>query len=213
MLREHVIPALRANLLTLVLTGLAYPLVLTGFSLLLFPAQAGGSLARDEAGRAVGSSLLSQANSNPAYLYARPSAAGDNGYSGLASGASNMGPTSEKLHARAVADVQRLVAENPQAGAPVPAELVAQTGSGLDPHLSPQAALWQVRRIAAARAVSPERVEALIAAHVEGRTLGLLGEPRLNVLEVNLALDRQFGRPLPAATAAPAPAPAAAPSK
>jgi K+-transporting ATPase ATPase C chain len=142
----------------------------------------------------VGSELIGQGFSNPAYLQPRPSAAGDKGYDGTASGGSNFGPTSKKLQDRVKADLDRLQKENPDAPGPIPAELVTTSASGLDPHLSPEAAHWQVPRIAKARGVSPERVWLAMESQIEGRDLGFLGEPRVNVLLVNLALDRQFGQ-------------------
>jgi K+-transporting ATPase ATPase C chain len=185
--------AARLTLVTLVLTGLAYPLLVTGLSQLLFPARAGGSLVEDEKGRVVGSELVGQGFTAPGYLQPRPSAAGEKGWDPMASGGSNLGPTSAKLRARVAADVERLRTENPAAPGPVPAELVTASGSGLDPHLSPAAASWQAPRIAAARRVSVDRVQAVLDEAAEGRDLGFLGEPRLNVLLVNLALDRRFG--------------------
>jgi K+-transporting ATPase ATPase C chain len=128
-------------------------------------------------------------------LQPRPSAAGEKGYDAAGSGGSNLGPTSKALRKRASDDLDRLLHDNPDAIGPVPAELVAASASGLDPHLSPGAALWQVPRIARARGLSQGRVRSVIESHLEGRDLMLLGEPRVNVLLVNLALDRQFGRP------------------
>jgi len=194
-MRAHLLPALRATAITLVLTGLAYPLLVTGLAQALFPRRASGSLVRDEAGRPVGSELLGQGFSNPAYFQPRPSAAGEKGWDPMASGGSNLGPTSRKLRERAAAEAARLQAENPDAPGPVPVELVTASGSGLDPHLSPAAALWQVPRVARARGVAEARVRAAVEEAVEGRTLGLVGEPRVNVLLLDLALDRQFGGP------------------
>jgi potassium-transporting ATPase KdpC subunit len=204
-LREHFLPAVRVTIVTLVLTGLAYPLVVTGIARVLFPHRAGGSLAVDDRGKVVGSELLAQGFASPAYFQPRPSAAGEKGYDPLASGGSNLGPTSRKLRERAAADVERLRRENPEAPGPVPVELVTTSGSGLDPHLSPAATRWQVPRIARARQVSPERIRAVVEETAEGRDLGLLGEPRSNVLLLNLALDRRLGAP-----ATPATGPAAA---
>jgi len=172
--------SIRATVVTLVLTGLAYPLATTGLALLLFPARARGSLIADQYGRTVGSELIAQSFASAGYLQPRPS---------------NLGPTSKALRDRAATELQRLVAENPDATGPLPAELVTASGSGLDPHVSPEAALWQAPRMARARGVSEERVRAVIEANVEGRELLVLGEPRVNVLLVNLALDWQFGRP------------------
>jgi K+-transporting ATPase ATPase C chain len=190
------VTALRATAVTLGLTGLVYPLVMTGLAQLLFPTAANGSLARDDGGRIVGSRLIGQSFGNAAYFQPRPSAAG-NGYDPTASGGSNLGPTSAKLRDRVKADVERLHKENPAAPGPVPAELVAASGSGLDPHISPDAARWQVPRVAAARGVSAERVARAVDEEVVGRDLGFLGEPTVNVLELNLRLDRQFGQPWP----------------
>jgi K+-transporting ATPase ATPase C chain len=186
--------ALRATLVTLVLTGILYPLGMTGLAQVLFPTAANGSLARDGSGRIVGSRLLGQTFTNPAYFQARPSAAG-NGYDPLASGGSNFGPTSAKLRDRVTADLARLRKENPEATGDVPAELVTASGSGLDPHISPSAARWQVARVAHARGVAVARIAATLEATISGRDLGFLGEPTVNVLELNLALDRQFGQP------------------
>jgi K+-transporting ATPase ATPase C chain len=172
---------------TLVITGLAYPLLITGLAQLTMPHRADGSLVVGDS-VTVGSSLIGQAFTRPQYLQPRPSAAGA-GYDATASGGSNLGPTSAKLRARVTAEVARLRAENPDAPGPVPVELVTASASGLDPHLSPAAARWQAPRIAAARGVAVGEIEAVIRRHVEGRTLGFLGEPRVNVLAVNLALD------------------------
>ncbi len=201
-MRDAVGPALRATVVTLVLTGLLYPLVMTGVAQGLFHRAAEGSFVAGEAGRIVGSELLAQGFSTPAYFQPRPSAAGDKGYDPLASGGSNLGPTSKKLREQAAATLDRLRKENPDAAAPVPVELVTASGSGLDPHLSPAAARWQVPRVARARQVSPDRVRAVVEEYVEGRDLGFLGEPRVNVLQLNLALDRRLGAPAPANPAA-----------
>jgi potassium-transporting ATPase KdpC subunit len=188
--------ALRMTLVTLVLTGLLYPFVITGLAQVLFPWRANGSLITDEKGQVVGSELIAQGFSNSAYFQPRPSAAGEKGYDATASGGSNLGPTSKKLQDRINDDLKRLKAENPDADEPVPAELVTTSASGLDPHLSPEGMLWQVPRVAKARGVAPDRIKAVVDANVEGRTFGILGEPRVNVLLVNLALDRQFGKPI-----------------
>ncbi|HEY2028118.1 MAG TPA: potassium-transporting ATPase subunit KdpC [Myxococcales bacterium] len=195
MLEEDLLVSVRATLATLVLTGLCYPLVTTLVSVTIFPRQAKGSLVEVERGRVVGSELIGQPFAGPAYLAPRPSAAGSNGFDGMASGGSNLGPASKALHERVARDVQRLAEENPEAQGSVPAELVSASASGLDPHLSPAAAIWQAPRVARARNLDPDRVRAVIEANVEGRDLFVLGEPRVNVLLTNLALDRQFGRP------------------
>ncbi|HEX4403491.1 MAG TPA: potassium-transporting ATPase subunit KdpC [Polyangia bacterium] len=193
-MRNEFVIALRTTLVTLVLTGLIYPLAMTGAAQALFPARANGSLVRDEHGAVVGSELIGQVFVNPAYLQGRPSAAG-NGYDATASSGSNLGPTSKKLRDRVAGDVDRLHKENPDAPPPVPADLVTTSASGLDPELSPAAALWQVPRIARARQLDPDRVRAVVESRVQARDLGVFGEPRVNVLAVNLALDAQFGRP------------------
>jgi len=195
MIRQEIAISLRATAVTLVLTGLLYPVLTTGVANLLFPARAQGSLVADERGTVVGSELIGQPFAGEAYLQPRPSAAGEKGWDGAGSSGSNLGPTSTALRDRARKDVERLVRDNPGASGPVPAELVSASASGLDPHLSPEGALWQIPRIARARGISEERVRSLIEGRVEGRDLFVLGEPRVNVLVVNLALDRTFGRP------------------
>jgi K+-transporting ATPase ATPase C chain len=204
-MRNETIIALRVTLVTLVLTGLVYPLAMTGIAQVIFPGRANGSLVRDDKGTVVGSELIGQSFTSPGYLQGRPSAAG-NGYDATASSGSNLGPTSKKLRDRVVADVERLRRENPGAPMPIPAQLVTTSASGLDPDLSPQAGLWQVMRIAHARQVEPDRISAVIQSRVDGRDLGIFGEPRINVLAVNMALDQQFGKPTPLAPPAVAPA-------
>jgi K+-transporting ATPase ATPase C chain len=189
--------AVRTTIVTLALTGLVYPFVMTGLAQMLFPWRANGSLVTDEKGQVVGSELIAQGFVNPAYFQARPSAAGEKGYDATSSSGSNLGPTSKKLQDRIKDDLKRLKEENPDAAGSVPAELVTTSGSGLDPDLSPAAMFWQVPRVAKARGVTTERVKAVVDSNIEGRTFGVLGEPRVNVLLVNLALDRQFGRPAP----------------
>lgn len=195
MLKQSLI-ALRVTLVTLLLTGLAYPLLVTALAQVLFPGRAGGSLVRDDHGQLVGSEWIGQGFANAAYFQPRPSAAGDQGYDALASGGSNLGPSSQKLRDRLTTATLLLQARNPQAPpGPLPADLLTASASGLDPHLSPEGARWQVPRIAQARRLEPARVRQVVEDHIEGRTLGLLGEPRVNVLRLNMALDRQFGKP------------------
>jgi K+-transporting ATPase ATPase C chain len=194
--------ALRINLVTLVLCGLLYPLVTTGIAQTVFHDAANGSLVTDDTGKVVGSSLIAQPFANPAYFHPRPSAAGV-GYDPTASSGSNLGPTSSALRERVSAAVATLRAENPDAHGEVPAELVTTSGSGLDPDLSPEGALWEVPRIAKARSVTTDRVQKVVLDNVEGRDLGFMGEPRVNVLALNLALDRQFGPPPPPPPSAP----------
>ncbi len=188
--------SLRTTVVTLVLTGIIYPYVVTGLAQILFPSRANGTLVADKDGRVIGSELIAQGFSNPAYFQPRPSAAGEKGYDATSSGGSNFGVTSKKLQDRVAQDVKRLKEENPAAPGAIPVELVTASGSGIDPHLSPQAGLWQVPRVAKARGISPEQVRAAVDSAIEGRTFGFLGEPRVNVLLLNLALDRQFGRPI-----------------
>jgi potassium-transporting ATPase KdpC subunit len=177
-----------------ILVGLAYPLLMLGVGQAAFGGAADGSLVRGADGRVVGSRLIGQAFDAPGYFWGRPSAAGD-GYDAGASGASNLGPTSRTLADTVRERVEALLAAHPGAtAADIPAELVTASGSGLDPHISPAAAAFQVDRVAAARRLEVARVRELVREHTQGRDLGFLGEPRVNVLELNLALDTVSGR-------------------
>jgi K+-transporting ATPase ATPase C chain len=187
---SHLRPALVSTGLFTVLLGLAYPLTVTGVAQAAFPAQANGSLVKDAKGTIVGSTLIAQAFARPEYLHPRPSAAG-NGYDASASGGSNMGPLNDKLIAREKTDAATLRAENP--GVSIPADAVTTSGSGLDPEISPAYARFQAPRIAKARGLTTGDVEAVIARHQEGRLLGFIGQPRVNVLLVNRDLDRPGG--------------------
>jgi len=183
--RQYLRPAIAVLAGLVAVTGLAYPAAVTAVAQVVFPAQANGSMITVD-GRTVGSTLIGQAFSDPRYFWGRPSAAGD-GYDGMASGGSNLGPTSRALVERVATDVDRLRGAN--GSAPIPVDLVTASASGLDPHISPVAAAYQVARVAAARGLDPGEVEAAVARHTEGRLLGFLGEPRVHVLELNLDLD------------------------
>ncbi len=186
MLKKQLMISIWMTMATTVLLGIVYPLVVTGLAQLLFPAQANGELIR--AGeKVIGSRLIGQPFSSPGYFHSRPSDAGPAGYDGTASGGSNLGPTNKALLARVSVSVQALQAENP--GAPIPVDMVTASGSGLDPDISPAAAEFQISRVARARAMTTEAVRALVSQHTQGRQLGFLGEPRVNVMELNLALD------------------------
>jgi K+-transporting ATPase ATPase C chain len=186
---KQLLIAIKATLLLTVLTGLMYPLLVTGLAKTLFRAQAAGSLIQAN-GHTVGSELIGQRFTKPEYFHGRPSAAGNDGYDGLSSGGSNLGPTNQKLADRVTGDMKKFRAENPTFSGTVPADLLTASGSGLDPHVSPAAAEAQVARVAGARKMTEETVRQLVAANTEGRQLGILGEARVNVLKLNLALDQ-----------------------
>ena len=181
------------TIVTTILLGVIYPLAVTGIAQLAFPDKAGGQLIKRN-GVIVGSRIIGQPFSGPAYFHSRPSAAGAAGYDGGSSSASNLGPTSQTLVDRVKTEVEKLHAENP--GKPVPVDLVTTSASGLDPHVSPAAAEFQIPRVARERNMSVAEVRQLVSAHTEGRTFGFLGEPRVNVLELNLDLDDR--KPVPA---------------
>lgn len=185
---KNLITAVLMTIVTTALFGLAYPLAVTGIAQMLFPDKANGQLIRRADGSIIGSRLIGQPYSGPGYFHPRPSAAGS-GYDAGASSGSNLGPTNQKLIDRVKADVATLQAEIP--GKPVPIDLVTTSASGLDPHISPAAAEFQAPRVARERGISESEVNALVAKHTEGRTLGILGEPRVNVLLLNLELDER----------------------
>lgn len=178
-----------ATIVLTILFGLAYPLVFTGLAQVLFPHQANGSLVTVN-GKVAGSELIGQSFTKPEYFHGRPSAAGNNGYDAANSGGSNLGPTNQKLVDRVKADVQKFRAENPDYTGPIPADLLTSSGSGLDPHISPASAEAQVARVAKARGVTPDRIAELVAKHTDGRQWGIFGEPRVNVLLLNIDLDQ-----------------------
>jgi potassium-transporting ATPase KdpC subunit len=185
MMKNELMVALKFTLITTLLFGLLYPLGMTGVSRYLFPKQAAGSLI-EQNGTVVGSSLIGQTFSSDKYFHSRPSSAGA-GYDATASSPSNLGPTNRALIDRVESDVARLQKENP--GVAIPADFVTTSGSGLDPEISPAAAEYQILRVAKARGMNPGQVKALVARHTKPRTFGVLGEPRVNVLELNLDLD------------------------
>jgi K+-transporting ATPase ATPase C chain len=187
--KRNLVTAVLMTIVTTILLGLVYPLVVTGLAQVLFRDKANGQLI-ERNGKTIGSRIIGQAFSSPGYFHSRPSAAGS-GYDAASSSGTNLGPTNKKLVDAVKAGVEAARTDNPNV--PVPIDLVTSSASGLDPHLSPDAALFQIPRVASARRVSESEVRAIVESHVDGRQLGFLGEPRVNVLLLNLALDERFG--------------------
>jgi K+-transporting ATPase ATPase C chain len=195
-MKSIVRPALTLLLVLTVITGIIYPLAVTGLAAVLFPHAAGGSLLLKD-GKPVGSSLIGQSFSDPRYFWSRPSATTPQPYNGLASGGSNLGPLNPALTDAVKARVDALHAADPGNTAPIPVDLVTASASGLDPDISVAAANYQAARVARVRGLKPTELQALIAEHAQGRLLGWLGEPRVNVLELNLALDEVHAPSVP----------------
>jgi K+-transporting ATPase ATPase C chain len=190
---QQILPGIRIKLFMTLVLGVLYPLAITGVSQVLFPHQANGSLIT-AGGKVVGSELIGQNFAKPEYFQPRPSAAGNDGYDPTASGGSNFGPTNQKLVDRVKASIDKFRKDNPDYQGPLPADLVTASASGLDPHISPDSATAQAARVAKARGMSADQISQLIAQLTEGPDLGMLGEPRVNVLKLNLALDDKFPR-------------------
>jgi K+-transporting ATPase ATPase C chain len=190
---QQFLPAIRVTAVLTLLTGIVYPLAVTGMAQFLFPYQANGQLVMVH-GHVAGSKIIGQNFTKPEYFHPRPSAAGNDGYDATASGGSNLGPTNQKLIDRVKTASGALRKENPDFTGPIPADMLTTSGSGLDPHESPASAEAQAARVAKARGVDIEQIRQLIHANVEGRDLGFLGESRVNVLALNLALDSRFPR-------------------
>jgi len=191
-MKKNLITAILMTIATTVLLGILYPLLITGLAQLFFPQQANGELIKTKDGTVVGSRLIGQPFSGPGYFHSRPSAAGAAGYDASASSGSNLGPTNAQLIARVNGDVTKLQAEN--SNTPIPVDLVTTSASGLDPNISPAAAAFQIHRVASERKIPEAEVAQLVQANSENRQWGFLGEPRVNVLELNLALDARYGR-------------------
>lgn len=187
-MKKNLLISISMTIATTILFGLIYPLIVTGLAQLIFPHKANGQLIERD-GAVVGSSIIGQGFTSPGYFHSRPSAAG-NGWDAANSGGSNLGPTNQKLLDRVKGDVATAQADNP--GTPVPIDLVTTSASGFDPHITPAAAEFQLPRVAKARGTTLDQLRPLVTKHTEGRQLGFLGEPRVNVLELNLDLDQQF---------------------
>ena len=185
---SHIVPALAFTVITVIALGLIYPAIIYLIGIVAFPHQAFGSLITSN-GKVIGSTLIGQTFTKPQYFHGRPSAAGKNGNDPTQTGGTNLAPTSKKLIDAVAAAVKDLKKENPDAAGPIPPDLVTSSASGIDPDISPEGAYYQIPRVAKARGVSQEALRAIVDAHVQGRTLGILGEPHVNVLELNLALD------------------------
>jgi potassium-transporting ATPase KdpC subunit len=190
---EQLLPGLRIKIFFTILLGIVYPLAITGISQGLFPHQANGSLIT-AGGKVVGSELIGQNFTKPEYFHPRPSTAGNDGYDPTASGGSNLGPTNQKLIDRVKASVDKFHKENPDYHGPIPSDLLTTSGSGLDPHISPDSALAQAARVAKARGVPVDQMNQLIAQLTEPPTFGILGGARVNVLRLNLAVDERWAK-------------------
>jgi potassium-transporting ATPase KdpC subunit len=192
-MKKNLTTAVLMTIATTVLLGIVYPLLVTGLAQVIFPNQANGELIRAQNGTVIGSRLIGQPFSGPGYFHSRPSAAGAAGYDATASSGSNLGPTNAQLIARVNGDVSKLQAENP--GTPIPVDLVTTSGSGLDPDITPAAAQFQIRRVAAERKIPEAEVAHLVHENSQNRQWGFLGEPRVNVIELNIALDARNRQP------------------
>jgi K+-transporting ATPase ATPase C chain len=187
---KNLITAILLTIVTTIMFGLIYPLVVTGLAQVIFPGKANGQLIKGADGNVIGSRIIGQPFAGPGYFRPRPSAAGAAGYDAGASSGSNLGPTSQKLMDRIKSDFEKLQAENPEK--PVPVDLVTASASGLDPHISPAGAEFQILRVARERGITEEQVRQVVAAHTQARQFGFLGEPGVNVLELNLNLDSKY---------------------
>ena len=187
-MKKNFVISVLMTIATTILLGIIYPLVVTGLAQVLFPHKANGQLIQKD-GKVIGSSIIGQGFSGAAYFHPRPSAAG-NGYDAANSGGSNLGPTNQKLIDRVKGDVATAQADNP--GTPVPIDLVTTSASGFDPHITPASADFQLQRVSKERGVTADQLRTLVKKHTEGRQLGILGEARVNVLELNLELDERF---------------------